>query len=43
MKGFEITKSGDVIDKLFTYRDKYHERGKYLGFRNIYMNIIRCR
>jgi hypothetical protein len=36
MKGFEITKSGDVIDKLFTYRDKYHERGKYLGFTNLH-------
>ena len=36
MKDFKITKSGDVIDKLFIYRDKYHERGKYLGFKNLH-------
>lgn len=36
MKGFEITQAGDVIDKLFTYRDKYHEKGKYLGFRALH-------
>jgi len=36
VKGFEITQAGDVIDKLFTYRDKYHEKGKYLGFRALH-------
>ena len=36
MDGFKITEPGDVIDKLFVYRDKYHEKGKYLGFKNLH-------
>tara|TARA_R110002126_G_scaffold94207_1_gene222590 strand:- start:665 stop:1549 length:885 start_codon:yes stop_codon:yes gene_type:complete len=36
MDGFKITQPGDVIDKLFVYRDKYHEKGKYLGFKNLH-------
>lgn len=34
--GFEITKTVDVLERLFKYRDNYHERGKYLGFQNLH-------
>ena len=36
LNGFKITQGEDVIDKLFIYRDKYHERGKYLGFEKLH-------
>ena len=32
VKGFEITKGTDVFSKLQIHRDKYHEKGKYLGW-----------
>ena len=32
VKGFKITKGVDVFSDLQIYRDKYHERGKYLGW-----------
>lgn len=35
-KGYKITETGDVIDKLFTYRDTYNEKGKYLGFETLH-------
>ncbi|CAB5218543.1 hypothetical protein UFOVP211_31 [uncultured Caudovirales phage] len=34
--GYKITEAGDVIDKLFTYRDTYNEKGKYLGFETLH-------
>jgi hypothetical protein len=34
--GYKITEIGDVIDKLFTYRDTYNEKGKYLGFKTLH-------
>ena len=35
VEGFKVTEPNDVINQLKTYRDKYHERGKYLGFESL--------
>jgi len=31
-KGFEIVKGNNISDELINYRDKYNEKGKYVGF-----------
>lgn len=36
MEGFKITQSSDVRDALVEYRDKYHEKGKYLGWEELH-------
>jgi hypothetical protein len=35
MKGYNITKGFDVLDKLKKHRDTYNDKGKYLGFQSI--------
>jgi len=32
VKGFKITKGSEILQELKTYRDTYHEKGKYLGW-----------
>ena len=32
MNGFKITEQGDIVDKIYKYRDNYHKKGKYLGW-----------
>lgn len=36
MEGFKVTSSEDVKDKLITYRDNYHNKGKYLGWEELH-------
>jgi hypothetical protein len=35
IEGFKITQPEDVLNQLKTYRDKYHDKGKYLGFEGL--------
>jgi hypothetical protein len=34
-KGFEIVEASSIVEELQDYRDNYHRKGKYLGFKNI--------
>lgn len=34
--GFKITEPGDIITDIFSYRDNYNTKGKYLGFEKLH-------
>jgi len=36
MQGFKITEANEVRESLITYRDNYHEKGKYLGWDDLH-------
>lgn len=35
MNGFKLVEQGDIIDKIYKYRDNYHKKGMYLGWEQL--------
>ena len=33
INGYKITEPGDIVEKIYKYRDNYHTKGMYLGFK----------
>ncbi len=36
MNGFKITEQGDIVDKIYKYRDNYHKKGMFLGWEQLH-------
>lgn len=36
MNGFKITEQGDIVEKIYKYRDNYHKKGMFLGWEQLH-------